>query len=59
MSAHELLSGLVDELPAPTPVEPFAFLDDDRLPSALTPVEPMAYALACAQALWGARGPRN
>jgi len=29
MSAQELLSAVVDELPAPTPVEPFAFLDDD------------------------------
>jgi hypothetical protein len=59
MSAQELVSALVDELPAPAPVEPFAFLDDDLLPRALTPVEPMAFALACAQALWGARGPRN
>jgi hypothetical protein len=59
MSAQELLSALVDDLPAPTPVEPFAFLDDDLLPQALTPVEPTAFALACAQVLWGARGPRN
>jgi hypothetical protein len=59
MSAQELLSGLVDELPPPQPVEPCAFLDDDRLPRALTPVEPMAFALACTQALWGAHGPRN
>ena len=59
MSAQELLSALVNELPAPAPVEPFAFLDDDRLPRALTLVEPTAFALACAQALWGARGPRN
>jgi hypothetical protein len=57
MSAQELLSALVDELPAPAPVEPFVFLDDDRLPRPL--VEPAAFALACAQALWGARGPRN
>jgi hypothetical protein len=56
---RKLLSALVDELPAPAPVEPFVFLDDDRLPRALTPVEPMAFALECAQALWGARGPRN
>jgi hypothetical protein len=59
MSAQELLSALVDELPGPTPVEPFAFLDDELLPSALAPVEPMAFALACAQALWGACGPRT
>jgi hypothetical protein len=59
MSAQELLSALVDELPAPVRVEPFAFLDDDLLPRALTPVEPTAFALACAQALWGAHGPRN
>ena len=49
----------VDELPAPAPVEPFAFLEDDLLPRVLTPVEPTAFALACVQALWGARGPRN
>jgi hypothetical protein len=59
MSAQELLSALVNELPAPAPVEPFVFLDDDRLPLALTPVEPAAFALACAQALWGGHGPRN
>jgi hypothetical protein len=59
MSAQELLAALVDELPASAPVEPFAFLDDELLPRALTPVEPAAFALACAQALWGARGPRN
>jgi hypothetical protein len=50
---------VVGELPAPAPAEPFAFLDDDLLPRALTPVEPAAFALACVQALWGARGPRN
>ena len=59
MSAQELLSALVHEVPAPAPVEPFAFLDDDLLPLAFTPVEPTAFALACIQALWGARGPRN
>ena len=59
MSARELLAGLVDDLPASAPIEPFAFLADDLLPRALTPVEPAAFALACAQALWGARGPRN
>jgi hypothetical protein len=59
MSAQELLSALVNELPAPASVEPFAFLDDDLVPPAFIPVEPTAFALACAQALWGARGPRN
>jgi hypothetical protein len=59
MSARQLLAGLVDELPASAPVEPFVFLDDELLPRALTPVEPAAFALACAQALWGAHGPRN
>jgi hypothetical protein len=59
MSAQDLLSAVVDELPGPAPVEPFAFLDDDLLPRTLTPVEPIAFALACVQALWGARGPRN
>lgn len=59
MSALELLSAIVDELPAPAPVEPFAFLDDDLLPRTLTLVEPTAFALACVQALWGERGPRN
>jgi hypothetical protein len=58
-ATRELLFALVDELPAPAPIEPFAFLDDDRLPPDLTPVEPTAFALACTQALWGARGPRN
>lgn len=59
MSAQDLLAALIDDLPAVAPVEPFAFLDDDVLPRALTPVEPAAFALACAQALWGAHGPRN
>jgi len=59
MTARELLARVVDELPRPAPVEPFAFLDDDRLPRALIPVEPTAFALACAQALWGVHGPRN
>jgi hypothetical protein len=59
MSAQDLLSALVDELPEPPRVEPFAFLADDQLPRALTPMEPAAFALACTQALWGARGPRN
>ena len=59
MSARQLMAALVDELPASAPVEPFVFLDDELLPRALTPVEPAAFALACAQALWGAHGPRN
>jgi len=59
MSARQLLAALVDELPPSAPVEPFAFLDDDLLPRALTPVEPTAFALECAQALWGPRGPQN
>jgi hypothetical protein len=59
MSARDLLAALVDELPASAPVEPFAFVDDDLLPHALAPVEPTAFALACAQALWGPHGPRN
>jgi hypothetical protein len=59
MSAHELMSALVDELPAPAPVEPVAFLDDERMPSAFARVEPAAFALACVQAMWGPRGPRN
>jgi hypothetical protein len=59
MSARDLLTALVDELPAFAPVEPFAFLHDELLPPALTLVEPTAFALACAQSLWGAHGPRN
>jgi hypothetical protein len=59
MSARDLISAVVDELPAPPPVEPLAFLNDDLLPPTLAMVEPAAFALACAQALWGARGPRN
>jgi hypothetical protein len=48
MTNQELLSALVDELPAPAPVEPFVLLDDARLPRASTPVEPAAFVLACA-----------
>ena len=59
MTAPELLAALVTELPAPRDVEPYAFLDDHLLPLALAPVEPLAFALDCAQALWGAQGPRN
>jgi hypothetical protein len=59
MSTEELLSAVVDELPAPAAAVPFAFLDDDQVPPRLTPVEPAAFALACVQMLWGTRGPRN
>ena len=59
MSVQELLAGLVDELPAPERVEPFAFLEDELLPLTLTPVEPAAFVLACVQAAWGPRGPEN
>jgi hypothetical protein len=54
LSVQELLSALVNEVPAPTSVERFAFLVDHLLPRALAPVEPTAFALACAQVLWGA-----
>jgi DMSO/TMAO reductase YedYZ molybdopterin-dependent catalytic subunit len=57
MSAQEILAALVDELPPIAWVEPCAFLDDELLPSSLTPVEPTAFALACVQALWGTHGP--
>jgi len=59
MSAHELMSALVHELPAPAPVEPFAFIDDEQMPPAFARVEPAAFTLACAQAMWGPHGPRN
>jgi hypothetical protein len=58
MSARELIATLVEHLPLVV-VEPRAFLDDDLLPPALTPVEPAAFALACVQALWGSHGPLN
>jgi hypothetical protein len=53
------LARLIDELPAPERVEPFAFLEDTRLPSRITLVEPTAFALACVQAAWGPYGPQN
>jgi hypothetical protein len=59
MSARDLISAVVDELPAPPHVERSAFLNDDLLSPTLAIVEPAAFALACAQALWSARGPRN
>ena len=59
MTAHELLAGLVSELPAPERVEPLAFVEDELLPLAMAPVEPAAFVLACVQAAWGSHGPRN
>jgi hypothetical protein len=50
---------LIDELPAPERVEPFAFLEDKRLPPRITLVEPTAFVLACVQAAWGPYGPQN
>jgi hypothetical protein len=59
VSIQELLAGLVDELPAPERVKPFAFLEDELPPLTITPVEPTAFVLACVQAAWGPHGPRN
>jgi hypothetical protein len=59
VSAQELLARLVDELPPPERVEPLAFLGDELLPLAMTPVEPAAFVLACVQAVWGPHGPQN
>jgi len=59
VSNHQLLARLIDELPAPERVEPFAFLEDPRLPPSITLVEPIAFALACVQAAWGPYGPQN
>jgi hypothetical protein len=59
MSPAEILSNLVDELPAPVLVEPFAFVHDELLPTALILLEPVAFALACVQGSWGPNGPRN
>ena len=59
MTAQELLAGLVEELPAPERVEPWAFIEDDLLPLAMAPVEPAAFVIACVQATWGPHGPRN
>jgi hypothetical protein len=59
MTATELFARLTDELPVMEPVAPVAFLEDELLPRALTPVEPAAFALACAQAVWGLHGPLN
>jgi hypothetical protein len=59
VTAQELLAGLVDELPAPERVEPLAFIEDELLPLAMAPVEPVAFVVACVQAAWGPHGPRN
>ena len=59
MSAQELLGRLVDELPSPDRVEPYAFLEAEGLPLTVTLVEPAAFLLACVQASWGPDGPRN
>ena len=40
-------------------VEPFAFLEDTRLPPRITLVEPTAFVLACVRAVWGPYGPQN
>jgi hypothetical protein len=59
VSTQQLVARLIDELPAPDRVEPFAFLEDTRLPPRITLVEPTAFALACLRAAWGPHGPRN
>jgi hypothetical protein len=59
MSARDLVGGLVDRLPALEPVQPLAFLEDTRLPQQIALVEPVAFALACVQAVWGPRGLSN
>ena len=59
MSTRQLLARLIDELPAPELVEPFAFLEDTRLPPRITLVEPTAFVLACVRAVWGPYGPQN
>jgi hypothetical protein len=59
MNASELLRRLNDDLPAAEDVELAAFLEDTLLPHAMSPGEPVAFALACTQAVWGLYGPRN
>jgi hypothetical protein len=59
VSSQQLLARLTDELPAPERVEPFAFLEDERLPLWIALVEPTAFVLACVQAAWGPYGPQN
>jgi hypothetical protein len=59
VSAQQLLARLVDELPTPERVEPFAYLEDELLPPRITLVEPTAFALACVQAAWVPTGLRT
>jgi hypothetical protein len=59
VSSQRLMARLIDELPAPELVEPFAFLEDTRLPPRITLVEPTAFVLACVRAVWGPYGPQN
>jgi hypothetical protein len=59
VSAQQLLARLVDELPAPERAEPFAFLEDERLPPRITLVEPTAFVLEYVQAAWSPYGPQN
>jgi hypothetical protein len=59
VSTQQLLARLIDELPAPERIEPFAFLEDTCLPPWITLVEPTAFALASVQAAWGPYGPQN
>jgi hypothetical protein len=59
MSGPDLFARLTNELPAIEPAVPVACLDDDLLPRGLPLVEPIAFALACAEAAWGPQGPRN
>jgi hypothetical protein len=59
MSPFELFSRLTNEWPAAEPVVPVVFLDDDLLPIALAPVEPVAFFLACSQATWVPDGHDN
>ena len=59
MSPQQVLARLIDELPVPERVEPFAFLEDERLPLTVTLVEPATFVRACVQAAWGPHGPRN
>jgi len=59
MSASELFARLTDEWPDAEPIVPAAFLEDGLLPTALAPVEPVAFFLACSQAAWVPNGHDN
>jgi hypothetical protein len=59
MTAPELFARLTDELPDVDPVVPVVFLDDELLPAAMAPVEPVAFVLECILVAWGPRGPQN